>query len=268
MKTTPLWVLLPAVLLPGLAVAQDAAVPDDAGAPEAAAPASLALDVDKSKVDLKAHKLEARANRELSKIDIKVVGESGTVLAQHDLPFAGREPGAILEVTWTPSSDEVVARIELKAHDTQGYWVGVALIPWSVFIPHQDVNFKTASAEIADNDKARLEESFAKITEVLSAHKDLGTITLFIAGHTDTVGRSEDNLRLSLRRAEAIANWFRKRGLTLPIAYEGFGESSLLVNTRDNVNEPRNRRVDYILALDVPNIKTTGGFKASWKRMN
>ena len=259
------------MLLPGLGMAQEppsGAPAEDAGAPEAGAQAPLALDIDKSKVDLKAHKLEAKANRELTKIDLKVLGETGTVLAQQEHPFAGIAAGTVLELTWTPSSEEVVARIELTAHDTQGHWVGVALIPWSVSIPHQDVTFKTASAEIADTERAKLEASYTKISEVLAAHQDLGTITLFIAGHTDTVGRSEDNLRLSLRRAEAIASWFRKRGMTLPIAYEGFGESSLLVNTRDNTNEPRNRRVDYILALDAPTLKTTGGFKASWKKMN
>ncbi|MBI5533046.1 MAG: OmpA family protein [Deltaproteobacteria bacterium] len=226
----------------------------------------LKLEIDKSKVDLKGHKLEARATRELSKIEIKVLGESGAVLAQQEHGFAGTPAGTVLEVTWTPSSEETVARIELIARDLQRNWVGVALIPWSVSIPHQDVNFKTGSADIQDSEKAKLEASYTKVTEILSKHQDLGTITLFIAGHTDTVGRSEDNLRLSLRRAQAISAWFRKRGLTLPIAYEGFGESSLLVKTADNVDEARNRRVDYILSLDEPVFKTTG-FKPSWKRL-
>jgi outer membrane protein OmpA-like peptidoglycan-associated protein len=268
-RTSSCVVLLAALILPG-AAASDPSPPrtraDDAGAADAGAQAALALEIDKSKVDLKGHKLEAKSNRELSKIDIKVLGETGAVLAQQEHSFAGRAAGTVLEVTWSPSSEETVARIELVAHDTQGYWVGVALIPWSVSIPHQDVTFKTASAEIADSEKNKLEASYTKVTEILSTHQDLGAITLFIAGHTDTVGRSEDNLRLSVRRAEAISKWFRKRGLSLSIVYEGFGESSLLVPTRDNVDEPRNRRVDYILALDVPVFKTTG-FKPVWKKL-
>jgi outer membrane protein OmpA-like peptidoglycan-associated protein len=270
MRTNSWLILAPVLLLSGTAEADGALSPtplDDPPAADAGAQPSLALEIDKSKVDLKGHRLEARANRELARIEVKVLGDSGAVLAQQDLPFAGHPAGSVLEVTWTPSSEEVVARIELIAHDTQGNWVGVALIPWSVSIPHQDVTFKTASAEISDTEKAKLEASYTKVTEILAKHQDLGTITLFIAGHTDTVGRNEDNLRLSLRRAEAISTWFRKRGLTLPIAYEGFGESSLLVKTADNVDEPRNRRVDYILSLDVPNFKPTG-FKPAWKKMN
>jgi outer membrane protein OmpA-like peptidoglycan-associated protein len=104
------------------------------------------------------------------------------------------------------------------------------------------------------------------VTETLGKHKNIGQAVLFIAGHTDTVGTNEHNFRLSLARAQSIANWFRRRGLAIPIAYEGFGKTSLLVKTADDVDEPRNRRVDYILAVDEPTLKTTG-FRAGWKRV-
>jgi hypothetical protein len=47
-----------------------------------------------------------------------------------------------------------------------------------------------------------------------------------------------------------------KNGLDVPIAFEGFGETSLLVPTKDEEDEPRNRRVDYILAIDPPSLKS------------
>ncbi|HEX7596686.1 MAG TPA: OmpA family protein, partial [Polyangia bacterium] len=66
------------------------------------------------------------------------------------------------------------------------------------------------------------------------------------------------------KRAAAIATWFRKNGLRIPIAYEGFGEFALLVATPDNTAEPRNRRVDYILSIEDPVLKATD-FQAVWK---
>jgi hypothetical protein len=39
------------------------------------------------------------------------------------------------------------------------------------------------------------------------------------------------------------------------------------VKTGENVDEPRNRRVDYILAFDEPTIATTAGFRPSWQRL-
>ena len=66
-------------------------------------------------------------------------------------------------------------------------------------------------------------------------------------------------------RARSIAAWFRKRGVKIPISYEGFGETSLAVKTADSVDEIRNRRVDYVLS-DGPPVYSAA-FKPSWKRI-
>jgi outer membrane protein OmpA-like peptidoglycan-associated protein len=88
---------------------------------------------------------------------------------------------------------------------------------------------------------------------------------LFIAGHTDTVGSAGSNLKLSHERARSIASWFRKRGVRLPISYEGFGETSLAVKTADNVDEIKNRRADYVLSDGPPTY--SAAFRPSWKRI-
>jgi outer membrane protein OmpA-like peptidoglycan-associated protein len=229
----------------------------------------LRIQVDKSKVNLKEHRLEVKMSREAGKVSLVVTGESGATLAEEEQDFSGRPAGAPLLVTWKASSDEAVARIELRATDAHGYFVGIALSPWSVTIPHEEVNFKTASSEIDDADVPKLEAAFTRLGELLAKDKEKEhrAITLFIAGHTDTVGNSGYNLKLSQARARAIAGWFRHRGVRIPIAYEGFGETSPAVKTADQVDEPRNRRVDYILSDDEPAMKTTG-FKPAWKRIN
>ncbi|HEY8923491.1 MAG TPA: OmpA family protein, partial [Polyangia bacterium] len=65
---------------------------------------------------------------------------------------------------------------------------------------------------------------------------------------------------------QSISRWFKGHGLRIPVAYEGFGESALAVQTADNVDEIRNRRVDYILSIDEPALRATG-FRPSWKRL-
>jgi outer membrane protein OmpA-like peptidoglycan-associated protein len=235
----------------------------------AAAPPTSKLDVtiDKTKVDLKEHRLEVKMNHVAAKVTIKVYDDSGVVLADEEHPFAGAAPGNALVVTWSPSTDATVGRIEVFGYDDEGAYKGIAITPWAVSIPHEEVNFRRDSAEIDDAEKPKLEASFAKVVEVVGAHKDLGRIALYIAGHTDSVGAPAYNLQLSRSRAQAIAAWFKKRGLRMPIAYEGFGESSLLVKTADEVDEAQNRRVDYILSLEEP-IFRTSGFRPAWKRAN
>jgi len=76
----------------------------------------------------------------------------------------------------------------------------------------------------------------------------LATVRVRIEGHTDTVGSDESNMVLSQRRAAAAASYlqhqFNIAGARLEAV--GRGESQPLVNTGDNVDEPRNRRVHVV----------------------
>lgn len=66
-----------------------------------------------------------------------------------------------------------------------------------------------------------------------------------VIGHTDTVGSEADNDALSQARAEAIANQLNNWGVVAAsIEAVGRGERALLVKTADNVDEPKNRRVE------------------------
>jgi outer membrane protein OmpA-like peptidoglycan-associated protein len=236
--------------------------------PARAASPPLRVEVDKAKIDLKQHRLEVRLSRP-GKVKVTVIGESGATLADDEHDFSARPAGAPLVVTWSPSSDEAVATIDVHATDATGAWGNVQISPWFVAIPHEDVNFATDKAALAEGETPKLEAAFAKLNEVLGKDAAHGRqhpgITLFIAGHTDTVGNAAYNVKLSQARARAIAAWFRKRGVKMPIAFEGFGESAPAVKTADNVDEARNRRVDYILSDDPP--AYGGGLRPAWKRI-
>jgi outer membrane protein OmpA-like peptidoglycan-associated protein len=239
---------------------------DDAPPAAAGRPPTRSLDVwvDKAKVDLVGHSLELKASRALIKLTIKVIGDSGAVLTDDTRTLLSHPANTPLRVDWSPSSDEPVARIEVFVWDAYGFYKGFALSPWSVSIPHEELNFATDSAVIADAEKPKLEASLVKVQEAVARHPELQGVRLFVAGHTDTVGDAGHNLRLSQQRAHAIAQWFRQRGLRIPIGWEGFGEAALLVKTADNVDEPRNRRVDYILAVDEPSFSSST-FHPTWK---
>jgi outer membrane protein OmpA-like peptidoglycan-associated protein len=261
---------LPLLLASSLLAPALLPTPAARAAPAKSAPASaLKIQVEKSKVDLKNHRLEVKLSRPAAKVKIVVTSDSDAVLADEEQDFTGRAAGTPLIVTWNPSSDAPVGKIDLRAFDSTGAWVGVELSPWFVAIPHEDVNFKTGSSEIDEPEVPKLEAAYTKLDEVLAKDREHGRmhpgITLYIAGHTDTVGTPAHNLTLSQDRARSIAGWFRKRGVKLPISYEGFGESSLAVKTADNVDEIKNRRADYVLS-DGPPVYSAS-FRANWKRI-
>ncbi len=66
-----------------------------------------------------------------------------------------------------------------------------------------------------------------------------------IHGFTDTVGGKPFNKSLSQRRAQAVADQLKKLGIeAATVEVAGFGKEKLVVPTKNNVKEPRNRRVE------------------------
>jgi outer membrane protein OmpA-like peptidoglycan-associated protein len=68
---------------------------------------------------------------------------------------------------------------------------------------------------------------------------------LVVTGHTDTMGELRYNDMLSLERAKAVSKLFIAHGLPAEsVSVAGRGKRELLIQTADNVPEPRNRRVE------------------------
>ncbi|MBN2576140.1 MAG: OmpA family protein [Deltaproteobacteria bacterium] len=222
--------------------------------------------IDKSKVDLGRGRMEILVSIPEGKVEVNLVSATdGATLVEHEQTFADHQTGLPLVVRWpSPPKDAEVGRLDVRVTDPMGAFRSYSLSPWSVYIPHEEVTFATDSAAIAPTEAPKLQASLAKISDALAKHKEMAGIKLYIAGHTDTVGKNKYNLSLSLRRARSIASWFRKNGLRIPIAFEGFGEQALRVATPDNTDEPRNRRADYILAVEDPVLRATD-FRPVWK---
>lgn len=65
-----------------------------------------------------------------------------------------------------------------------------------------------------------------------------------IVGHADRAGPSDYNMRLSMQRANAVANYLAAQGVEQQeMMVQAEGESQPLVPTADGVREPQNRRV-------------------------
>ena len=101
-----------------------------------------------------------------------------------------------------------------------------------------DVTFATGSTTITPSFQATLNEVAESLTKYPNSLVD-------VYGHTDTVGSTASNQTLSEERARAVTNYLTSRGVASNrIRWQGFGETQLKVATADNVNEPRNRRVE------------------------
>jgi outer membrane protein OmpA-like peptidoglycan-associated protein len=209
--------------------------------------AQVHVGYDAAHLDLDKHVLQFTMSRPAGSAELTVIGDDGAELGKGSATYDKQAPGTWLSISWTQPANTRVLKLVLRALSADGGASDVELIPWSVTIEHEDVNFATDSAVIEAGEEQKLVASMAKIADVVKRSEKFVKMKLYVAGHTDTVGPSAKNRKLSLERAHAIAEYFRKKGVKLPIAFAGYGEDVLKVKTKDETDERANRRADYVI---------------------
>ena len=98
------------------------------------------------------------------------------------------------------------------------------------------VNFVASTVRFTRESRSLIPEMAARIRERPAPE-------LIVIGHTDTVGERAFNERLGLARARAVVAALAAEGVdAVSILVDSRGERELLVETRDEVPESRNRR--------------------------
>lgn len=105
---------------------------------------------------------------------------------------------------------------------------------------HFRLYFETGKVVISEESKPELARLLELWTRVGKESE------LQVTGYTDTVGETDENDRLSLQRAQAVLEALDNQGFVFDgnSRAAGRGERDLLVKTADDVDEPRNRRVE------------------------
>ena len=98
--------------------------------------------------------------------------------------------------------------------------------------------FVTGTDELTDESKTDLQK-------ILDALKQRPVPDVYVIGHTDTVGELRGNDQLSAQRAETVKGFLVGIGIAAErIQTSGRGKREPIVPTADNVDEPKNRRVE------------------------
>ena len=158
-------------------------------------------------------------------------GKTGTVVVQRgdsrqvlDQPYAASRSGQA----------EVARLSDAEVRENFGATLQALPARPTAFMLH----FITGTDELTPESKAELQN-------VLAALKDRPLPDVLVIGHTDTVGDAAVNDRLSAQRAETVKGFLVDIGIPAArITTAGRGERELLVRTADEVDEPRNRRVE------------------------
>ena len=201
--------------------------------------------------EIAAHHFHAKLNRPAGRVELSLLGEGGQALGTKTVAFKGEAAGADLLIDWGDTAVPVL-RIDATFFDRVGVPQKLQLFPWHVEIPHQDVNFATAKYDIPKAEEGKLLVIVPRVKAAAAKARGFVPVKLYVVGHTDTVGDTDANLRLSKFRARALGAFLHAHGVNVPVAYAGAGETLLLVPTPDNTDNPQNRRAQYLLAVDPP----------------
>lgn len=113
-----------------------------------------------------------------------------------------------------------------------------------------DILKLTLSSEVSfDFDSARVKPSFYsplnKIADIMNRYPQTDII---IAGHTDSVGAPQYNLELSLRRANAVADYLMSQGVSRSrLSTEGRGHLEPVASNESAAGRAQNRRVEIFV---------------------
>jgi hypothetical protein len=93
----------------------------------------------------------------------------------------------------------------------------------------------------------------ATIASAAQEFQRTGSVSISVAGHTDTSGNADYNQALSERREQAVTAELTRLGVPASaINGAAYGETQLAVPTGNGVREAQNRRVDIEIAQPAP----------------
>jgi outer membrane protein OmpA-like peptidoglycan-associated protein len=113
-----------------------------------------------------------------------------------------------------------------------------------IFDDKSGVNFAFDSSDLTAEAKKNLDA----VAEVFNEFPDT---ELMIEGHTDSVGNDDYNMKLSKRRADAVAAYIGSKGVAAKrFKVTGFGETRPIADNSTKEGQAKNRRVEIGVAAN------------------
>ncbi|MDA9228273.1 PorP/SprF family type IX secretion system membrane protein [Flavobacteriales bacterium] len=120
-----------------------------------------------------------------------------------------------------------------------------------------------------DFDKAEINySSYPTLTDITMLLLKNQKMFLHITGYSSSEGSEEYNLGLSARRAKAVQNFFKGRGIKKSrLILDYFGEESPLNNNQNEDEKAENRRVEFSLEYHIFDIDESYSLRLDYKNL-
>ncbi len=120
----------------------------------------------------------------------------------------------------------------------------------AVFDPNEPVLLSVAETVRFSTGQAQVNEEYAPLIDLaVELMSSRPSTVLRIVGHTDDQGPEEDNLLLSIERANAVAEEIERRGVVVSrLTVDGRGESEPIESNDTPEGRSANRRVEFFIS--------------------
>lgn len=133
------------------------------------------------------------------------------------------------------TSDVDYTKMEVPKDADATYEVGIQIEPPKEFTL-ENVLFETGKSSIKSS-------SFKQLDNLYEVLKAKNTMVVEIQGHTDNVGKPEDNLKLSQERAQSVCDYLIKKGIdTKRLVAKGYGDTRPVADNSTEQGRAKNRR--------------------------
>lgn len=198
-----------------------------------------------------------------ARVDVNVTDMQGKVSKGEVIIFKGETQGKIYTgrsdaggkfSLQLPAGEKYIISVKSLADSTQYGIIDIPALGPDQFFTEPfvvDIQFEPAKSYRLDNvhfdiGKATLRPgSTSALDDVVAYMKNKETMKIEIAGHTDNVGKDNDNLKLSQQRAETIRNYLVKKGIQpTRVVAKGYGASQPVADNGTEEGRQLNRRTE------------------------
>ncbi len=177
---------------------------------------------------------------------------SGEAETQADKDTALKELTLAVKATPEGAAADIIDNIKVKGSTMTPVGAALAALganpnvaacntAFATTMAGRTINFSTGGASIG-GDNASLLNTLTAVANACKAHK------IEVAGHTDSVGKPENNQALSQKRADAVKTYWTAKGVAAEgLIAKGYGETKPIEPVADETPNEKNRRIDFMV---------------------
>jgi outer membrane protein OmpA-like peptidoglycan-associated protein len=153
------------------------------------------------------------------------------------------------DVSLTPISDETKCSGNINSDEQKRMsseeTISDSIIPDSIKVNEpvilNNIHFKLDKATL-------LPASYTELNKFYQLMQRNSGMEIKIAGDTDSTGTEAYNKELSMKRAQAVAEYLSEKGIdTSRVSYKGYGNTRPIATDSTEAGRAKNRRVEFII---------------------